>query len=131
LFNPTQYAAQAEKARAEASQEAAAKATHVGIIGAGITGLYAAFLLKEVGIDFTILEADSSRAGGRIFTHHFNKDLPHQYAEVGAMRLPFSAGKSEHQLVFATINLLNARLRKSGKPSIKLIPFLMNDDKYI
>lgn len=35
------------------------------IIGAGIAGLYAGYLLKEYGIDFTILEA-SGRAGGRM-----------------------------------------------------------------
>lgn len=35
------------------------------IIGAGVAGLYAGYLLKEKGIQFTILEA-SNRAGGRL-----------------------------------------------------------------
>jgi lysine-specific histone demethylase 1B len=35
------------------------------IIGAGVAGLYAGYLLKEKGIDFTILEA-SDRIGGRM-----------------------------------------------------------------
>lgn len=44
------------------------------IVGAGVAGLYAACLLKELGIDFIILEA-SNKIGGRIaidksFTNH-------------------------------------------------------------
>ena len=39
----------------------------VGIIGAGIGGLYAAYLLQELGIPYEILEA-SPRLGGRLFT---------------------------------------------------------------
>ncbi|NOQ75028.1 MAG: NAD(P)-binding protein [Crocinitomix sp.] len=35
------------------------------IIGAGAAGLYAGFILKSLGIDFTILEA-SNKAGGRL-----------------------------------------------------------------
>ena len=42
----------------------------VGILGAGMTGLYAALLLASQGIPFQILEA-TDRIGGRCFTHHF------------------------------------------------------------
>lgn len=38
------------------------------IIGAGVSGLYAGYLLKSKGIDFTILEASSS-VGGRMGKH--------------------------------------------------------------
>ena len=38
---------------------------HIVIIGAGVAGLYAACLLQEKGINFTILEA-SDKAGGRV-----------------------------------------------------------------
>lgn len=44
----------------------------VGIIGAGVGGLYTALLLDSLGIDYDILEA-SDRVGGRIFTHRFNE----------------------------------------------------------
>ncbi|KAG8869335.1 hypothetical protein FRB97_001345 [Tulasnella sp. 331] len=69
----------------------------VCILGAGAGGLYAAMMLKSLGIPFEILEAQD-RTGGRLYTHHFiAKDknghpLPKQpkydYYDVGAMRFP-------------------------------------------
>jgi monoamine oxidase len=44
----------------------------IGIIGAGVGGLYTALLLDSLGINYDILEA-SDRVGGRIFTHRFNE----------------------------------------------------------
>lgn len=40
----------------------------VGILGAGVGGLYAAMMLKSLGIPFQILEG-SDRVGGRVFTY--------------------------------------------------------------
>jgi len=42
----------------------------VGILGAGIGGLYAALILDSLDIEYEILEA-SDRIGGRIFTYKF------------------------------------------------------------
>ena len=42
----------------------------VGILGAGIGGLYAALILDSLDIEYDILEA-SNRAGGRVFTYQF------------------------------------------------------------
>ena len=42
----------------------------VGIIGAGVGGLYAAIILKSLDIPYQILEG-SDRIGGRVHTHKF------------------------------------------------------------
>ena len=44
----------------------------VGIIGAGVGGLYAAIMLKSLDIPYQILEG-SDRIGGRILTHKFGE----------------------------------------------------------
>ncbi|KAK2043689.1 flavin-containing amine oxidoreductase [Colletotrichum somersetense] len=69
----------------------------VGIVGAGVAGLFTALVLDWVcnitglKIDYDILEAsDKTRFGGRLFTHYFD-DPPkrvHDYYDVGAMRFP-------------------------------------------
>lgn len=48
---------------------------HVLIIGAGAAGITAGHLLKQLGIDFTILEA-SSQFGGRMITSDSFADFP-------------------------------------------------------
>jgi len=42
----------------------------VGILGAGVGGLYTALILDSLGIQYEILEG-SGRTGGRLFTHKF------------------------------------------------------------
>ncbi|KAG8950324.1 hypothetical protein FRC04_007766 [Tulasnella sp. 424] len=49
----------------------------VGILGAGVGGLYAAMMLHSLGIPFEILEA-SNRTGGRVFTFPFS-EKKHDY----------------------------------------------------
>ncbi|KAF8881320.1 hypothetical protein BD779DRAFT_1675460 [Infundibulicybe gibba] len=59
----------------------------VGILGAGIGGLYTALILQSVGISYKIIE-QSDRAGGRLFTHRFKDGGAFDYFDVGAMRFP-------------------------------------------
>lgn len=61
----------------------------VGIIGAGMAGLYAGMLLDSLDIDYEILEG-AETAGGRIRTHFFPKGDQGEfnYIDVGAMRFP-------------------------------------------
>ena len=56
------------------------------IVGAGMSGLVAASLLKEAGHNVTILEA-AKRVGGRVYTIRF-PFINGQYMEAGAMRIP-------------------------------------------
>lgn len=67
------------------------------VVGAGITGLVAGWLLEQAGHQVTIIEANGNRIGGRIKTFRAGPETagkpapfsdPHQYAEAGAMRLP-------------------------------------------
>jgi hypothetical protein len=44
----------------------------VGIIGAGVAGLYTAMILESLGIEYEILEAQGDHIGGRLLTHHFS-----------------------------------------------------------
>lgn len=44
----------------------------VGILGAGIGGLYAALILDSLKIKYEIIEA-TGRSGGRLYTHKFKK----------------------------------------------------------
>ncbi|MFD0637953.1 FAD-dependent oxidoreductase [Catenulispora yoronensis] len=83
------------------------------VIGAGISGLVSAWLLKSAGHDVTVLEANGSRIGGRIKTFRVGPETseqpfsdPAQYAEAGAMRIP-----SQHPLTLALVDKLNVRRR--------------------
>ena len=42
----------------------------VGILGAGVGGLYTALILQSLNVSFEIIEA-SNRTGGRLFTYKF------------------------------------------------------------
>lgn len=67
------------------------------VVGAGMSGLVAASLLKEAGHQVTILEA-SDRIGGRVYTLRSPFSAGH-YLDAGAMRIPES-----HSITFAYIN---------------------------
>lgn len=93
----------------------------VGIVGAGVAGLYSALLLKEQGHHVRIFEA-SNRVGGRIYTHRFNAQ-EHQYFEAGAMRLPDSHFQI---IVYDLIDYLNTSPRLPGRMHIERIPYILN-----
>ncbi|KAF2719789.1 FAD/NAD(P)-binding domain-containing protein [Polychaeton citri CBS 116435] len=97
---------------------------HVGIVGAGISGLYTALLLRREGHQVTIFEA-ADRIGGRIYTFRFSPQAKGEdiYFEAGAMRVPRS---SLHTKVFDLIRYLNTH--SSVEDRIDLIPYILDHD---
>ncbi len=83
----------------------AKSAKNIIVIGAGMSGLVTASLLKQAGHSVTILEANSI-VGGRVKTvrEPFSDGL---YAEAGAMRIP-----SSHKLVQEYIKKFNLQTNK-------------------
>lgn len=59
------------------------EALPVGIIGAGVSGLYIAMMLDSLGIKYEIMEG-SERVGGRLYTHYFPKNQG-KYQYYGAL----------------------------------------------
>jgi len=107
----------------------------VGIIGAGVSGLYAALMLESLGIDFEIHEANTEQLGGRAFTYYFNKNYKkpakkcgeyYDYVEMGPMRIPRKKTRLVGNESWSLINYLNAR--KSVQPKVKPIPFIYSND---
>ncbi|KAF8534739.1 hypothetical protein BDD12DRAFT_858949 [Trichophaea hybrida] len=92
-------------------------AAPVCIVGAGVSGLYAAMILDSLKIDYEILEA-SDRYGGRCFTYKFSEtENYHDYFDVGAMRFP------DISTMDRTFDLFKRLGIKEGN---KLIPYIMS-----
>ncbi len=86
---------------------------NVGILGAGMAGLSAAWELSELGHEVTIYEGSPERVGGRIFTYRFGSDNPEHRVELGAMRIP-----PNHDYTHHYVNLMNLELRRFLNQSV-------------
>lgn len=75
------------------------------VVGAGMSGLVAASLLKAAGHDVTVLEA-TQRVGGRIFTMR-EPFMDGMYLDVGAMRIPHT-----HSLVLEYIKKFRLKINE-------------------
>ncbi|CAE6420362.1 unnamed protein product [Rhizoctonia solani] len=97
----------------------------IGIIGAGIAGLYTALILDWLNRDgpqfsYEILEANPDRIGGRLYTHHFKTKNPgtYDYYDVGAMRFPSIPWMKPVHDLFDYLELNKLGL---------IIPYIMSD----
>ncbi|KAF4448614.1 hypothetical protein F53441_7989 [Fusarium austroafricanum] len=104
----------------------------IGIIGAGVGGLFTAMVFdwlneecKDLGlkIDYDIIEAAKmNRLGGRLYAHRFSYE-EHDYYDVGAMRFP------NNTIMKRTFQLFNYIGLKPGKGG--LIPYYIDDEENV
>jgi monoamine oxidase len=94
------------------SQAQSGKTPHVIIVGAGLAGLCAAYLLQQKSWTYTLLEAERNHIGGRVRTMPIGDGL---YWEAGAMRIP-----KEHHIVRKYISMFS---------ELELRPFVMYSSK--
>nr|XP_003217939.2 PREDICTED: L-amino-acid oxidase isoform X2 [Anolis carolinensis] len=94
----------------------ASRAKTIVVVGAGISGLTAAKLLKDAGHRVVILEA-SHRAGGRIRTHREDD----WYVDMGPMQLPKS-----HRIVREYVSKFNLRLNHHAQMDENAWYFIRN-----
>jgi monoamine oxidase len=99
------------------SSQAQSAKPHVVIVGAGLAGLCAAYLLQQMGWTYTILEAERTHVGGRVRTIPIGTQSfgDRFYWEAGAMRIPHN-----HDVTLRYINKF---------PEIKTRTFVMENPK--
>ncbi|KAH6612282.1 hypothetical protein B0J18DRAFT_441755 [Chaetomium sp. MPI-SDFR-AT-0129] len=112
----------------------------VAIVGAGVAGLFLGMMLDylnehipKFNVDYEIFEAnDSSRVGGRMFTHEFkpkpphNPQGPHDYYDVGAMRFPQNPIMQRVFELFDWLGMPMGPLREDT-PKGSLVPYSMTN----
>ncbi len=94
----------------------------VGIIGAGASGLVAAYELLRAGHFPVIFEA-SDRIGGRLFTFR-GFDDPGIYAEMGSMRVP-----PVHKTLMHYLDIFNINTRPFPNPNQNKTCYFVNGKK--
>ena len=87
------------------------KGVKIGVIGGGLAGLSAAFELRKLGADITILEANENRIGGRVYTYYFDPEGKY-YNEFGAHRIPVTHETTWHYINLLGLNTLPLSVRK-------------------
>nr|1F8R_A Chain A, L-amino Acid Oxidase [Calloselasma rhodostoma]1F8R_B Chain B, L-amino Acid Oxidase [Calloselasma rhodostoma]1F8R_C Chain C, L-amino Acid Oxidase [Calloselasma rhodostoma]1F8R_D Chain D, L-amino Acid Oxidase [Calloselasma rhodostoma]1F8S_A Chain A, L-AMINO ACID OXIDASE [Calloselasma rhodostoma]1F8S_B Chain B, L-AMINO ACID OXIDASE [Calloselasma rhodostoma]1F8S_C Chain C, L-AMINO ACID OXIDASE [Calloselasma rhodostoma]1F8S_D Chain D, L-AMINO ACID OXIDASE [Calloselasma rhodostoma]1F8 len=96
---------------------------HVVIVGAGMAGLSAAYVLAGAGHQVTVLEA-SERPGGRVRT--YRNEEAGWYANLGPMRLP-----EKHRIVREYIRKFDLRLNEFSQENDNAWYFIKNIRKKV
>ena len=119
----------------------------VGILGAGVGGLYTALILQSLNVSYEIIEA-SNRTGGRLFTHKFSGGGFYDYfvsfnyyyyyvdvtqhisllQDVGAMRYPLPPRDDKGNYKPGVMQRLGWLFNYIGLQD-KLIPYYYTSDK--
>ncbi|KAI5981888.1 hypothetical protein F5J12DRAFT_750746 [Pisolithus orientalis] len=103
----------------------------VGILGAGVGGLYTALMLDSLDIEYEILEA-SDRIGGRLSTYKFPGGQKYDYFDAGAMRYPLpkkdEQGRYKNGVMKRLAELIIYPPLNEGSDRLedKLIPYYFN-----
>ena len=93
------------------------------VVGAGLSGLCAAYELEQRGHRVTVLEADAGHIGGRTRTLRFGDGL---YGEAGAMRIP-----TRHEITRHYIRAFGLPLRKFVLANAQAYYFLRGERQRI
>lgn len=105
-------------------QEADIGMFDVGIVGAGMAGLYTGMILDSLNIRYHIIEA-SDRIGGRVYTHRFTND-PGDYYDAGAMRFPDNPIMRETFALFKILGIeKNPNQDSNQQERGQLIPYYL------
>ncbi|KAK3354067.1 hypothetical protein B0T25DRAFT_456471 [Lasiosphaeria hispida] len=83
----------------------------IGVVGAGMAGLYASLILQDLDLEHEVVEA-SHKPGGRVRTHRFSQESG-DYFELGAMLFPDIPIMSR---TFKLLKLLNIEKDNSADP---------------
>lgn len=92
----------------------------IGIIGGGLAGMSAAFELRKLGADITILEASEGRIGGRVYTYYFDPEGKY-FGEFGALRIPAS-----HETTWYYVNLFGLKTYPLTSPEYNNFLYVHN-----
>lgn len=87
------------------------KGVKIGVIGGGLSGLSAAFELRKLGADITILDSNDRRIGGRVYTYYFDEEGRY-YNEFGAQRIPVTHETTWHYLNLFGLNTRPLSVRR-------------------